>query len=102
MFGGNYIRTSCTDFLSDMKVNFEGTRAPVIQHAQRERERGREREMLQHVICNTCQEATILRHRIICMYADITWTLNRMWIRFNWPFCSGVKLGLSHWGKNTG
>jgi len=33
------------------------------------------------------------------MYAGIKLTLNRTWTRFTWSFCTGVKLGLSHWGK---
>ena len=33
------------------------------------------------------------------MYADVKWTLNRMWTTFKWSFCIGVKLGLSHWGE---
>jgi hypothetical protein len=29
------------------------------------------------------------------MYADIKWTLDRIWTRFNRSFCIGVKLGLT-------
>jgi hypothetical protein len=36
------------------------------------------------------------------MYADTKCTINRMWTRFNWSFCIGVKLGLSHWAKKYG